>query len=74
MDTITNQQSQLSPWARSIEVAIQRDGREQPWKAALETERKAKEEGTYDQIVDVSQDIPSIGDDGDNGSIRACNF
>lgn len=71
MDTQSNQHSKLSPWARSIELAKQTDQREQPWKAALEVEKRAKEDGTYDQIPDVST---VYGDGGDDGTIRPCNF
>lgn len=74
MDTHSNKQSERSAWARSIDLAKQKDGREQPWKSALDIERKAKEDGTYDQIVDVSNDIPDIGSGGDDGSLRGCNF
>lgn len=73
MDTHSKKQSDLSPWARAIELARQKDGREQPWKAALEVELKAKEDGTYDQIVDVSHEVPDIGS-GVDESLRACNF
>jgi hypothetical protein len=74
MDTQSNKQSELSPWARSIKLAKQTDQREQPWKAALEVEKKAKADSTYDQIPDVSTVYGYDGNGGDDGSIRPCNF
>ncbi|KAK6194103.1 hypothetical protein LQW54_011788 [Pestalotiopsis sp. IQ-011] len=74
MDAQLKKLSEVSPWARSIDLARQKDGRVQPWKPALEVEAKAKEDGTYDQILDVSHTYPDIGDGGKDGSLRACNF
>lgn len=73
MDAHPNQQSKLSPWAQAIDRATQKDGREQPWKAALEAEKQAKEDGTYDAIADVSKEYPDAGRE-DDGIFRACNF
>ncbi|QPG96275.1 hypothetical protein C2857_003718 [Epichloe festucae Fl1] len=60
MDLPLKEKNELSPLARAIEVSDQKDGRRQPWKAALEAEKKAKEDGTWDQIVDVSKNYPDF--------------
>ncbi|KAJ5855516.1 uncharacterized protein N7529_009460 [Penicillium soppii] len=72
MDRSLDQNGETSLWARALELAKQSDAREQPWKAALAIETKAKENDTYDQLPDKSKEYWEDGSGGDGGDIRPC--
>lgn len=74
MDTWVGEQGDLSPWGRSLKLARAADGRERVWKAPLEAERKAKQDGTYDQLPDVSKAYVQDGKEEGNQNIRPCDF
>lgn len=74
MSKTSNTPKEMSGWAQVLHLAAQKDRREQPWKAALEMERKAKQDGVHDLIVDVSKNYPDVSGGLDDGSLRACNF
>lgn len=58
MDTNTVDIIRQSSWARQIEANRLSDQRQQPWKAAFDVESKAKLEGTYEELQDVTKDAP----------------
>lgn len=60
-------------WAQSISIAKQLDRREQPWKTALDVEKAAKAEGTYDDLPDRSEENWEDGSSGDSEAVRMCN-
>jgi len=50
METTSNEQDHRSSWVERVQAAQQSDQRHQPWKKALEFEKKARDEGTYDDV------------------------
>lgn len=52
MDTYSSKQTGKSTWADRIQAQRESDQRQQPWKKALEVEKRAKDDGTYGLLED----------------------